>query len=128
MKKTRFIRRGLVILLLVSVCAFGFGSSTSRKAVNTTQSTPAKSQFIDPEDMVQGGYYLLWDHGSGVMVVQYDRTENDNIYSTYSMTPSQSLFSQNASCTIYNAGNITLAGLGDILHLLRCILAGVFVP
>jgi hypothetical protein len=119
------VSRGLLILLLVSTCIFGFVTS---KKVDTPKSVSVKSDSIDPEDMVQGGYYLLWDHGSGVTVMQYDRTENGNIYSTYSMKPSQSLFTQNASCTVYDAGNITLAGLSDILHLLRCILAGVFVP
>lgn len=126
MKKTHVVR-GLLLLLLVSVCALGFVSSNFRKT-DTAKSASAKSQFIDPENMVQGGYYLLWDHGSGAMVVQFDRVENGNIYSTSSMTPSQSLFSHNASCTIYDAGNIQLAGLADILHLLRCILAGIFVP
>lgn len=124
MKKTH-IGRGLVILLLISICVVGFVSSTPRKAEIAES---AKSQLIDPEDMVEGGYYVLWDHGSGLMVVQYDKTENDVIYSKYSMTPSQSLFTPNASCTVYDAGEIQLAGLLQILHLLRCILAGVFVP
>ena len=126
MKKSH-IGRGLLVLLLASVCVLGFVSSTALKA-DTAKSSSTKSQFIEPVDMVQGGYYLLWDHGSGVSVVQYDRTENGNIYSTYAMKPSQSLFATNTSCTIYDAGNIELAGLFDILHLLRCIVAGIFVP
>jgi hypothetical protein len=137
MKKTH-VGRGLLILLLVSVCVLGFVTSRKADATKSVQSVQliepaqsaesAKVQYIDPEDMQQGGYYMLWDHGSGVSVVQYDRTENGNIYSTYSMKPSQSLFATNTSCTIYDAGNISLAGLLDIAHLLRCILAGVFVP
>ena len=121
MKKTH-IGKGLLILLLVSIIALGFISSGK---TDTAKSVTAL--YIDPEDMVQGGYYYFWDHGSGAMVVQYDRYENGTIYNTYSMTPQQSLFSQNSSCTVYEAGNIQLPGLGDILHLLRCILAGVYV-
>jgi hypothetical protein len=61
------------------------------------------------------------------MVAQYDRTENGNIYNFYSITPAQLLFSQNSSCTIYQAGNIQLASLTQIAQLLRCILAGLYV-
>jgi hypothetical protein len=126
MKKTHIGRR-LLILLLVSTCVLSFGSSKSEKEI-TAKSASAKSAYLDPEDMVQGGYYFFWDHGSGAMVAQFDRYENGTIYNTYSITPQQSLFTQNGSCTVYDAGLIQLAGLGDILHLLRCILAGVFVP
>jgi hypothetical protein len=122
MKKTH-IGRGLLILLLFSVFALSFKSS--RKA-DIAQS--ALTQYIDPEDMVQGGYYYYWDHGSGTMVAQFDRYENGTIYNTYSITPQQSLFSPNSSCTVYEAGNIQLASVAEILHLLRCILAGVYVP
>lgn len=117
------IGRGLLVLLLVSFFTFGFISSGNTDTAKSTQSL-----FIDPEDMQQGGYYYFWDHGSGAMVVQFDRMENDTIYSTYSMTPQQSKFSSNSSCTVYDAGNIGLPSLADILHLLRCILAGIFVP
>jgi hypothetical protein len=126
MKKT-LIGRGLLILLLVSICTLGFVSSTSRKA-DTAKSASAKFQYTDPEDMVQGGYYYFWDHGSGASVAQFDRMENGDIYTTNSITPQQSLFSTNKIFTVYEAGNIQLAGLTQILHLLRCILAGIYVP
>lgn len=123
MKKTR-IGRGLVMLLLISVCIFGFQSP--KKA------TPAKSvttlAYINPEDLVQGAYYYYWDHGSGAMVAQYDRTENGTIYNYYSITPAQLLFTPNSTISIEDAGNITFATLGQITQLLRCILAGIFVP
>jgi hypothetical protein len=122
MKKTQ-IGRGLIILLLVSICSFGF--INSRKA-DTPKS--ATTQFIDPENMQQGAFYYYWDHGSGAMVAQFDRYENGTLYNNYSITPQQSLFSQNSSCTLYQAGNIQLASLAEILHLLRCIIAGIFVP
>ncbi|MEO8404805.1 MAG: hypothetical protein ABI480_09425 [Chitinophagaceae bacterium] len=122
MKKTH-IGRGLLILLLVSICTFGF--IPSGKADITKSAT---TQFIDPEDMVQGVYYFYWDHGSGAMVAQFDRYDNGTIYNTYSITPQQSLFSHNTSCTVYDAGNIQLASVAEILHLLRCILAGIYTP
>lgn len=121
MKKTQ-IGRGLMILLLVSICCFGFIGSEkppTAKSVST--------QFIDPENLQRGAYYFFWDHGSGAMVVQFDRYENGTIYNNYSITPQQSLYSQNSSCTVYDAGNIQLASLTQILHLLRCILAGLYV-
>jgi hypothetical protein len=122
MKKTHIGRR-LLILLLVSIFAPGF--IPSGKA-DTAKS--ATIQYIDPEDMVHGGYYFFWDHGSGTMVAQFDRYDNGTIYNTYSITPQQSLFSQNTSCTLYDAGNIQLASVAEILHLLRCIVAGLYVP
>jgi hypothetical protein len=122
MRKTR-IGRGLLILLLVSICTLGFNPSGKADVAKS-----ARAQYIDPEDMVQGGYYYFWDHGSGAMVVQYDRMENGTIYNTYSITPQQSLFASNSSCTVYDAGNIQLASITQILHLLRCILAGIYVP
>lgn len=121
MKKS-IIGRGLIFLLLVSFCAFGFKSAGKAEAPKS-----AKILFTDPEDMVQGGYYYFWDHGSGASVAQYDRMENDNIYTTYSITPAQLLFSQNKVFTLYEAGNIDPANLLQIAHLLRCILAGVYV-
>ena len=123
MKKS-FTGRGLLILLLVSICTFGF---IPPEKADTTKSAKT-TLYINPEDLVQGGFYYYWDHGSGAMVAQFDRYESGTIYNSYSITPLQSLFIQNGSTTVYDAGNITLAGLGDILHLLRCILAGIFVP
>jgi hypothetical protein len=122
MKKTH-IGRGLLILLLVSIFALGFKSSGK---ADTAKSV--KAQYIDPEDMVQDGYYFFWDHGSGTMVTQFDRYENGTIYSKYSITPQQSLFSQNSSCTVYDAGTIQLASVAEILHLVRGRLAGFYVP
>jgi hypothetical protein len=121
--KNTHIGAGLLILLLVSIFALGFKSSGK---ADTAKS--AKTQYIDPEDMVHGGYYFFWDHGSGTMVTQFDRYENGTIYNSYSITPQQSLFSQNSSCTVYDAGNIQLASIAEILHLVRCILAGLYVP
>jgi hypothetical protein len=131
MKKTQ-IGRGLLILLLLSICTFGFKSVGKADTIKSTSAQYIDSedrvQYIDPEDMVQGGYYFFWDHGSGASVAQYDRMENGDIYTTNSITPQQSLFSTGKIFTVYEAGNIQLASVAQILHLLRCILAGVFVP
>lgn len=112
-----------MILLLLSICIFGFNSPNK---ADTAKSGIA--QLIDPADMVQGGYYLLWDHGSGMSVAQFDRMENNNIYTTNSITPLQLLFSQNRIFSLYDAGNITIAGILEIAHLQLCVLLGRFVP
>lgn len=112
------------MLLLISICIFGFQSP---KKVAPAKSVTALA-YINPEDLVQGGYYYYWDHGSGAMVAQYDRTENGTIYNYYSITPAQLLFTPSSSISIEDAGNITFATLSQIAQLLRCILAGIFVP
>jgi hypothetical protein len=122
MKKTH-IGRGLLILLLASVCVLGFISS---KKADTATST--RAHLIDPEDMVQGRYYILWDHGSGIFKVQFDHTDKGIIYSTFSIRPSQSSFSRNASCTVYDAGDIEEASASDIAHIQRCISSGRYIP
>lgn len=122
MKKTH-IGKGLLFLLLFSIFVLGF--ETSGKADTAVSAT---TLYIDPEDMEHGQYYYYWDHGSGAMVAQFDRYDNGTIYNTYSITPQQSLYTPNSSCTVEQAGNITFATLTQILHLLRCILAGIFVP
>jgi hypothetical protein len=129
MKKT-LIGRGLLILLLVSICTLGFIPS---KKADTAKS--ATTLFIDPENMQHGGYYYYWDHGSGAMIAQFDRYESSSInknsgtiYNIYSISPNLSLFTQNGSVSVYDAGNISLASVFQILHLLRCIVAGIFVP
>jgi hypothetical protein len=127
--KKKLIGRGLLILLLVSICSLGF--MPSEKA-DTAKS--ATIQFMDPENMQHGGYYYYWDHGSGAQIAQFDRYESGSdynsgtIYNIYSITPGQSLFTQNGSISVYDAGNISLASVFQILHLLRCIIAGIFVP
>jgi hypothetical protein len=133
MKKQQIVR-GLLMLMLVSFCALGFRSSKKAEIaqpVNPVKSTKlansAQAAYINPEDMVQGGYYYYWDHGSGAMVAQYDRTENGNIYNFYSITPAQLLYSQNSVISISDAGNITVATLAQIAQLLRSILAGLYV-
>jgi hypothetical protein len=121
--KKKHIGRLLAALLLVSMCVFGFISSG--KADIASSSNPP---FIDPEDMVQGEYYFFWDHGSGTSVVQHDRLESDEIYSSYAVTPSQSSFAANSHRSVNAAGNIQVASLGQKKHLERCKNAGAYVP
>jgi hypothetical protein len=122
MKKTK-IGKGLIILLLVCICVLGF--NTSQKA-DTAKS--ARSQLINPGDMQHGGHYLFWDHGSGVSIAQVDKTDNDIIYTKFSITPSQSLFTRDVPFTVYEAGDIQPANGQDIAHLRRSINAGRYVP
>jgi hypothetical protein len=123
MKKSPIGKR-LIILLLVTICAFGFISTGKADNLKSTALL-----YMDPEDMQQGSYYYYWDHGSGAMVAQYDRYDSNTgtIYNTHSITPAQGIYQQNSAVSLYDAGNITVATLSQILHLLRCILAGVFV-
>ena len=127
MKKSN-IGRGLLMLLLVSFCVFGFQSPKKAEAGKSLGAAkPGKFAYIDPSDMVQGGYYYYWDHGSGAMVAQYDRTENGTIYNYYSITPAQLLYQVNSTISTDDAGNIQVASLLQIAQLLRCILAGLYV-
>lgn len=121
MKKAQ-VGRGLLILLLVSTCVLGFISFKKADAAKS-----ARSQLIDPEDMVQGDIYFFADHGNG-MEVQFDRIDKGIIYTTFCITPSQSLFSRNAPVTVYDAGDIRLATAGEIAHLQRCVTADKYVP
>jgi hypothetical protein len=122
MKMTQ-IGKGLIILLLVSICTLGFKSSQKADAPKSV-----RTQYINPEDMEQGQYYYFWDHGSGASVAQYDRMENGNIYTTNAITPLQLLLSHNAVFTVYEAGNIQLASALEIIHLQLCVLLGHYVP
>ena len=124
MKKTH-VGRGLIILLLISVCVLGF--VTSRKA-NTVKPTSVKSQFIDPEEMVRGQYYIIWDHGSGIFKVQFDRLDKGIIYSYFSIRPSQLRYAVDDPITVVDAGNISAASAAEIAHVQRCINAGSYVP
>jgi len=124
MKKTH-IARGLVILLLASVCIFGF---ISFKKTDSAKSNSTAIQFIDPEEMVRGQYYIIWDHGSGIFKVQFDRLDKGVIYSYFSIRPSQSRYAVDDPITVVDAGNISAASAAEIAHVQRCISAGSYVP
>ena len=128
MKKSN-IGMGLMMLLLVSFCVFGFQSPKKAGVVKSIGAAAKPGNFakLDLSDLTQGGYYYYWDHGSGAMVAQYDRTENGVIYNYYSITPAQLLYQVNSTISVEDAGNITVATLGQIAQLLRCILAGLYV-
>ena len=127
MKKSN-IGKGLIMLLLVSFCVFGFQSPKNAGVTKAVQAAkPGKFEYIALTDLTQGGYYYYWDHGSGAMVAQYDRTENGTIYNYYSITPAQLLYQVNSTISTDDAGNIQVASLLQIAQLLRCILAGLYV-
>jgi hypothetical protein len=84
---------------------------------------------MDPEDMVQNGFYFFSDHGSGVEVAQFDRMEGNNVYTFSSIRPSTLTFrGPGLWGPSINTGDIRLATLGEITHLLACVLAGIYVP
>lgn len=84
---------------------------------------------MEPEDMVQNGIYYFADHGNGMEIAKYDRTENGNIYTFASIRPSTLSFSGPGLWgPIANTGAIRLATLGEITHLLACIAAGIYIP
>jgi hypothetical protein len=122
MKKTQ-IGKGLIFLLLVSICFLGF--KTYQKP-DTAKSV--KSHLINSGDMQRGRHYLFWDHGSAASIVQFDRMDGDIIHTTFSITPPQFLFSRNAPFTVNEAGDIQLASGQEIAHLRRSIKAGRYVP
>ena len=107
----------------VSICFLGFKSS---QKADTAKSV--RSQLIHSGDMQQGRHYLFWDHGNGASIVQFDRMDGDIIYTTFSITPSQSLFNRNAPFTVDDAGDIQQASGQEIAHLKRSIHAGRYVP
>lgn len=78
--------------------------------------------------MQHGGHYLFWDHGSSTSIVQFDRMDGDIIYTTFSITPPQSLFARDGSFTVDEAGDIQRASGQEIAHLRRSINAGRYVP
>jgi len=127
MKKSN-IGMGLIMLLLVSFCVFGFQSPKKATVSKSGQAAkPGNFAYISTTDLSNGGYYYYWDHGSGAMVAQYDRTENGVIYNYYSITPAALLYEVNSTISVEDAGNIQPASLLQIAQLLRCILAGVYV-
>jgi hypothetical protein len=84
---------------------------------------------MDPEDMIQNGIYYFADHGNGMEIAQYDRMEGNNVYTSYSIRPSALSFSgPKLWGTTSDTGAIRLATPGEILHLLACITAGIYVP
>lgn len=121
MKRTH-MGKGLLVLLLVSISVIAVISF--RKA-----DTPKadKSQFIDPEDMVQGEIYYFADHGNG-MEIQFDHMDKGLIYTTIAVVPSLSSFTRNASMTVYDAGAIRLVTAAELAHLQRCVSADKYVP
>jgi hypothetical protein len=120
----------LSLMALICICFLCFMPYSSQTNTNQfKQSKQSAKFFINPEDMVQGGYYYFSDHGSGLSVAQYDRTEGSNVYTYSSMKPLLLSFSGPGLWgTIDDAGSIRLATVAEITHLLLCVLAGVFVP
>jgi hypothetical protein len=84
---------------------------------------------MDPDDMVHNNFYYFGDHGNGLEIVQFDRMEGDNVYTSASMRPSTLSYSGAGLWgPTANTGFIRLATLSEITHLLLCIAAGVYVP
>jgi hypothetical protein len=116
-------RRGARLLTFIFICLTFFLAPFQH-----TDSKQLHRFTMDPEDMVQNGYYFFADHGSGVEVAQFDRMEGNNVYTFASMRPSTLTF-RGAGLwgPSSNTGDIRLATLGEITHLIACILAGVYV-
>jgi hypothetical protein len=116
------VGKGLLVLLLASVSIIAF---ISFRKPDTPKAD--KSQFIDPEDMVQGEVYYFADHGNG-MEIQFDHMDKGLIYTTIAVVPSLSSFTRNASLTVYDAGTIRLLTAAELAHLQRCVSADKYVP
>jgi hypothetical protein len=122
MKKTK-VRRGLVVLILISICILGFNFSHK-----SYSSKSGRTHLVSPGDLQPGRHYLFWDHGAGVSIVQFSRREGDNLYTNFAINPSQASFSQGVPFTTYDAGDIQRANGQEIAQLHRSINAGRYVP
>jgi hypothetical protein len=121
----------LSLLTLICICFLSFTPYSPQTTINSPKANTnhANMVFTDPEDMVQNGYYFFADHGNGMSVAQFDRMEGNNIYTFNSIKPLLLSFSGAGLWgTVTDAGSIRLATLGEITHLLLCIVAGVYVP
>ena len=120
------IGKRLSVLFLIAFCFLAF--MAAREVNNRQSASPVK--FINPEDMVQGEMYYFADHGNGMSVVQFAALDNKgNISTTFSITPTQSLFSRAGLWgTVDDAGDIRVATQAEITHLHQCIIADAYVP
>jgi hypothetical protein len=109
--------------------AFIFIFFTCFIAFSQPANAPVNQQKqIDPEDMVQNGIYFFADHGNGMSVAKFDRMEGDNVYTFAAIRPLLLSFTGSGLWgTVSEAGNIRLATPLEIVHLLLCIVAGVYV-
>jgi hypothetical protein len=123
------IGQRLSLLIIISACFLCFmpgpGQTNASHFVHANKALVS----IDPGDMVQGGFYYFSDHGSGMAVAQYDRTEGNNIYTLADIKPLLLSFEGPGLWgTVSDAGGIRAATIGEITHLLLCIVAGHYVP
>ena len=126
-----YIRKKLSLTLLLSICFLCFLPYS--QPTNAGQSKPlmmqSKQFLMEPEDMVQNGYYYFSDHGNGMSVAKFDRMEGDNIYTFASIKPLLASFSGPGLWgTVTDAGSIRLATVTEIIQLLLSIAAGAYVP
>ncbi|MDP4264579.1 MAG: hypothetical protein Q8941_18765 [Bacteroidota bacterium] len=127
----RYVHIGqrLSLLTVIAVCLLCFMPGPGQ--TNGSRFVHINKVFgnIIPGDMVQDRFYFFSDHGSGMSVVQYDRTEGSNIYTFAHIKPVLSVFEGPGLWgTVSDAGDIRPATGSEIAHLHRCILAGRYVP
>lgn len=123
------IGKRLSLLTVISVCFLCFMPGPVQTNANRIAQANKVLESIDPGDMVQGDFYYFSDHGSGLSVAQYDRTEGNNIYTFADIKPLLLLFEGPGLWgTVSDAGSIRAATTDEIAHLLLCILAGRYIP
>lgn len=114
-------RRRLLIALF-SICFICFMAFSQASKTNTPKS-------LTIAELEQDEIYYFADHGNGMSVAKYDRTEGENIYTNGSIKPLQLSYQPPGLWgTIEEAGDIRLATLLERIQLLLSIVAGVFVP
>ena len=116
----------LSVMALICFCFLNFMLHSQSQQTNTNQSI---QNITNPEGMAPAVFYYFSDHGSGMAIVKYDRTEGDNIYTFASIRPNQQSYSGPGLWgTLYEAGNIRLATPQERGHLIACMMAGHYVP
>jgi hypothetical protein len=116
----------LSVIILTFFCFLNFTPHSQSQQTNANQSAQIVVRF---GEMAPKTFYYFSDHGSGMAIVKYDRTEGNNIYTFASISPQhQSYSGPGLWGTIYEAGNIRLATPQERGHLIRCMMAGAYVP
>lgn len=127
-KYQALLHNGIRLSAMALICFFflNFMLHSQSQQTNTDQSTQI---ITNAESMAPHIFYHFSDHGNGMAIVKYDRTEGDNIYTFASIRPHlQSYSGPGLWGTVYEAGNIRPATPRERAHLIVCMVAGVYIP
>ena len=116
----------LSVMALICFCFLNFMLHSQSQQTNTNQSTQI---ITNAEESAPPVFYYFSDHGSGMAIVKYNRTEGNNIYTFASIRPQQQSYSGPGLWgTVYEAGDIRLATPQERGHLIACMASGQYIP